>query len=507
MRWQSFGSVINTTILDKLSVLLLCVCLLCASANAQSACCAQITATQYESLQPGARALLSEIGIRAANFALTIDAINQQTQARLLEGEMDHLIFFALQSRRFTSRAAIEPALSAYQLVAQLTPEEKARCLNTENKHPPCQIVSARIPEAEAARLREFTQALRQKSDDERIQYFQNLPALRNLSDRKIYERVSAEYLRAMTFLYRKEFAAKSFLHDQEAAAYVAALYQQRGHSTDTQVEAGFAIHEGLAAVSARLTAEKSEGLLLDNVLIIGPGMDFAPRTDLLDWVPPQSYQPFAVADSLLKLKLVAPDRLRIDCVDINPRVVDFLNDFARRNDRKLALVSGLADRTERPLSAGYKNYFAQLGLSIGQPESLRLPIDLRAHSAKLLRVEAAIAGRIHARQMNVVTQRCVNAAPYDLVIVTNVFPYFSSAELALALSNIAAMLREGGLLLHNESRPELASLAQAAGVPAIQSRTVLIAGAQKNSLFDGVAIHQKSRIATSVIPGSAFGR
>ena len=41
-------------------------------------------------------------------------------------------------------------------------------------------------------------------------------------------------------------------------------------------------------------------------------------------------------------------------------------------------------------------------------------------------------------------------AAPFDLIVATNVLVYYTPFEQALALSNIAAMLRPGGYLLTN---------------------------------------------------------
>jgi hypothetical protein len=41
--------------------------------------------------------------------------------------------------------------------------------------------------------------------------------------------------------------------------------------------------------------------------------------------------------------------------------------------------------------------------------------------------------------------------AVFDLVVVTNVLPYFTDEELALALADIRAMLAGDGVLLHNE--------------------------------------------------------
>src|SRR5438552_3604351 len=49
----------------------------------------------------------------AATFDARIQAIERDTARREREGELDHLIYYAFQSQRFTRLPRIEPALSA----------------------------------------------------------------------------------------------------------------------------------------------------------------------------------------------------------------------------------------------------------------------------------------------------------------------------------------------------------------------------------------------------------
>jgi hypothetical protein len=53
--------------------------------------------------------------------------------------------------------------------------------------------------------------------------------------------------------------------------------------------------------------------------------------------------------------------------------------------------------------------------------------------------------------------------------VVTNVFPYFESIELPLAVANLAAMLGPGGWLVHNELPIIGEAIFQAAGLPVEQ--------------------------------------
>ena len=166
----------------------------------------------------------------------------------------------------------------------------------------------------------------------------------------------------------------------------VSSLYQSRGHSTDTQIEANYAVNVALASLKAQ-----SPSIQLNRVLIVGPGLDFAPRTDLIDDFEPQSYQPFAVADALLSLGLADLSQLTIHCIDINERVVEYLKALKTGKPVNLSIVSGVADAPLRPLTTDFKDYFAALGRSIGVEQPLRVPARLSTHLAKSLTVKHAL--------------------------------------------------------------------------------------------------------------------
>ena len=447
----------------------------------------------YPDIPAGLCGWLEKEGVSENNFSDHIAAINRSTAERELRGEYDHLIFFLLQSRRFTGQTKIEPAMSAYEFVNGLSDPERERYLaETPDYLPP----EERMPKAARARMNEFIRAMDRDFDDERMAYFKTL--LKNTTSKSSSpaQRLYAEYGRAMRFLYRKEFASRKFSKER-LAAYVASLYQDRGHSTDTQIESNFAVYTALAALKA---GEKSQptSTRLNRVLIIGPGLDFAPRTDFIDMFGPQSYQPFAVADALLSLKLCDAARLQIDCVDINERVVAHLQSLRRRGEVTLSILSGVSDGAGRALSEDYKDYFRNLGSSVGRESAINVPPDMASHLKKSLRIGPEVTGKINADRLNIITERFERSdgstPNYDLVVVTNVFPYFKPTELLFALTNISAMLAEGGYLIHNELQTIPSFFITPLGLPLRQARTVLIASSESAPLFDGVAIHQKAK-------------
>ncbi|MBA3712318.1 MAG: hypothetical protein H0W76_07685 [Pyrinomonadaceae bacterium] len=465
--------------------------LLCVAFSLSFAATAQTVvakrAIRYADIAPALRAHLKQLGVTEVTFDAYITSLNRRTAERETIGENDHLIYYILQSERFTRQPRIEPALSAAEFVRQLSAKEKSRYLGNTPPFPPV----GKLPPAAAQRINDFIKAVKEPAPDERLAYFRRFLEREKPARESLFQYLFAQYVRAMRFLYDKEFVAREISDPQHLSELVAPLYQERGHSTDTQIEANFAVYLALAVIKE--TPAAAAPRQLNSVLIVGPGLDFSPRTDLMDLFAPQSYQPFAIADALLGLKLSDPARLRIHCVDINDRVVNHLQQVSERQPVRLSILSGVADTDARPLSVEYKNYFQQLGQSIGTQSRLdQLPRRYERHLSTSLLVRPDVAMMVSAEQLNVVTERADASTGYDLVIVTNVFPYFNTTELLLALSNIESITGRGGYLIHNEPRPELFSLAKLQGLPVIQSRTVLIASGRGAPLYDGVWTHRK---------------
>jgi hypothetical protein len=156
--------------------------------------------------------------------------------------------------------------------------------------------------------------------------------------------------------------------------------------------------------------------------------------------------------------------------------------------------VSGLRQTAGLTLESDYREYFALLGTAIA---ASREPVtESNGRLTKVVRVQPSAAQVITAAPLDIVTER-LQGAPFDLVIATNILPYFDDVELALAIGNIAAMLSPGGILLHNEPRPTLRALADAACMPLEQSRQAPIARvAGAPPLADAIWIHRRVRSA-----------
>jgi hypothetical protein len=180
-----------------------------------------------------------------------------------------------------------------------------------------------------------------------------------------------------------------------------------------------------------------------------------------------------------------------VTAADINPRVVAHLRRSAA-SPPTLHLTTEIAAREGVAFSRDYREYFDGLGARLTMPaRAPAVTVDAAGHLQKSVRVGAAAARVLRAEPLDIVTER-LTGSPFDLVIATNILPYFDDQQLALAASNIAAMLAPGGLFLHNEARPILGELTAAFGLPFEQSRHAVIAtvAGAPAPLFDSVFLH-----------------
>ena len=416
-------------------------------------------------------------GITAESFGSYVARLRRENLQRVREGDLDHLVFYLLQSAKFTTEAPIEPAVSAKSLVDGLDAPERERFLKTSG------LPAARVAEPVRNRIRALARALDQPGGDARLAYFRGLAAEAAAKGETREAVLEREYLRAMGFVYEKEFVAQ---RSERPAEAVADLYRTRGLSTDTAIEAGYLVHLGLAVVKGLDPNRR-----VTRVLIVGPGLDLAPRTSLQDSSSPESYQPWAVIDALVSLELADLDRLQVVGADINPRVVEHLRNAARQPPT-LTMTSELAASPTLTFSPDFLEYFEGLGAVLAGGAAPP-PTRPDGHLRKTVRISAAAARALRATALDIVTERLTDAG-FDLVIATNILPYFDDRQLALVTANIAAMLVPGGIFLHNEARPLLGDLAAAVGLPFEQSRHAVIAtvAGAKAPLFDSAFIHRK---------------
>jgi hypothetical protein len=225
----------------------------------------------WRDLSPPGQRLASQLGITEAGFPAAVDSIHSRNAARLRQGEIDHLIFYMLQSKEFTAEDPIDPTAAA---------------------------AAEAVTPAVRRRIADFGRALAKPAGKRQI-YFATLAP-------KDADNFLEEHLaRVLGWIREKEIGCRRAPSPQ---ACIADLYVTRGHSSDTSPQS----IEPVRAAFEWL--RRTQSFRPKRVLIVGPGTDFAPRTALRD-MPEMIYQPRLTRE-------LAGSGIKIDCVDLNPRVV-----------------------------------------------------------------------------------------------------------------------------------------------------------------------------------------
>lgn len=255
----------------------------------------------------------------------------------------------------------------------------------------------------------------------------------------------------------RDEFAQFREKLKTADAAEQAQLYSMRGISLDTNLWPDYALDLCLGEMT-------KAGLLkpgsVRRIGIVGPGLDFANKEYGNDFYPPQSIQPFAVLDSLIRLGLTDPAKFQLYTFDISPSVNIHLERAQENAVAGKPYVVQLPWNSAVPFNqdylAAFQTYWQTLGKQIGTPVR---PVSVPLKLAQEIHIQAVsirpdIARRITPVDMNIVFQHLAATKAdekFDLIIGTNIFIYYGAFEQSLARVNLAAMLKPGGFALSND--------------------------------------------------------
>ena len=364
-------------------------------------------------------------------------ARNAAIRARLERGDEDSLVNFWMYGTSFTTR----PRATARDLAA-IGGRDRALMLLEGRLD---DLVAALAAPGANERLRFARQVLERRHIDASTGAGQE-QARAYLID--IRERALKE-----TERYRRTLASASLLKDPDARLDAfAAVYRERGLSSDTSINADFALDHAIGAA-------KVAGVLgrVHRAGIVGPGLDFTDKAEGYDFYPVQTIQPFAVADALLRLDLASPNDLRVSTFDLSPRVNAHLGEARARAAHgepytvQLPLDADTSSRQWRPELVDYWQHF---GGTIGEPvPPVPAPPTLVDLRVRAVRVRPDVVRSITPIDLNIVLERLGGLAEgdrYDLIVATNVLVYYEKFEQALAMENVAAMLRPGGLFITN---------------------------------------------------------
>ena len=367
----------------------------------------------------------------AALWPSWVETHDRDVRARLARGDEDSVVNFWLYGTSFTSAP---PAIARGALIPPAALEALAQ-----------------------RRLDDLLERLAAPGDNERLRFARQVLAARDAeastaAGRARARRVLADARQRMI----REFAAAdralagALAGDAGARTGTSAtVFRERGLSSDTSVLSDYGVRVALEAIHRQGTLAPGS---VRHVAIIGPGLDFTNKTDGHDFYPQQTIQPFAVADALRRTGLAAAD-LRLTTFDISARVNAHLTNGAAGAGSAQEYVVTL------PLDAGetWTNelvaYWQRWGSEVGdEVPAARPPASAGPVRVRAVRIRPDLVRSITPRDMNIVVDRLAlpDAERFDLVVATNVLLYYDVFEQALAVSNIAAMLRPGGVFVTN---------------------------------------------------------
>jgi hypothetical protein len=370
---------------------------------------------------------------------------NLDVRARVARGDEDSLVNFWLYGRTFTSLPA-------------------ARHVEDAGTHDA-------VVELASRRLDDLLRAITATGHNERLTFVREFFERRGLNPATSTgrEQIRRFLIDARQRALREHDEYEARIRDVqrsgepgEALAVHSTLFRDRGLSSDTSILIGFAVERALRGM---IEAGSLRGPV-KHVGIIGPGLDFTNKADGHDSYPQQSLQPFAVVDSLLRLGLADAAQLRITTLDVNPRVNEHLEGARRRAARGDGYVLHTPLSRSEAWDPAFLRFWNAFGDRVGDP----LPVEERggadATMMRAVRVRPALVASVRPVDMNIVFERLNQGGTddrLDLLIATNVLVYYDRFEQSLAVTNAAAMLRPGGVLLTNNAVLPIAPLKAAA--------------------------------------------
>jgi hypothetical protein len=231
-------------------------------------------------------------------------------------------------------------------------------------------------------------------------------------------------------------------------------LYAKRGLSVDTSLLPNFAIDETLQALAAKGVLRPGS---VHRIAIIGPGLDFSDKRDGYDFYPLQTIQPFAIMESVLRLHLGDRETVRVTTFDLNPAVNAHIAALTAKARSGQSYVVQLPRDNTADWNSAALDYWRSFGQMLGTSvKALPVPDGIPSVVLRAVSIRADLAARITPCDLDIVAQT-LDLPPeqrFDLVVATNILVYYNNFEQALAMANIAVMMKTGGIFLANNPLP-----------------------------------------------------
>jgi SAM-dependent methyltransferase len=374
-----------------------------------------------------------------------------EIRSRLRQGDEDTIINFLLFGTSFTR-------------APRATPRQIEQIMSRSNSQTAGGDASTALATILETRINDLLRALSAPGTNDRLLFArQVIVNQRNIDitteagrqQARIYLITSLGRVLGEQANYARAIEAARAVNPNEEVVERSRLYRTRGLSSDTSILPNFAVEETLKELQRR-------GLLTGSVrrvAIVGPGLDFADKQEGFDFYPQQTIQPFAVIDSLLRLRLSVLDDLQVTTFDLSPRVNDHLRQARARAARRQNYTVQLPRDTQGGWKPELARYWQSFGSMIGSPiVPAAVPQGASGLEVRAVAIRPTVVMKVTPVDVNIVLQRQERAPTeqFDLIIGTNIFSYYDTFEQSLAMANVARMLRPGGFLLSNNALLEL---------------------------------------------------
>lgn len=317
------------------------------------------------------------------------------------------------------------------------------------------------------ARVDDLVAGLREPGDNERLVFLQGLlrgrgidaetPEGAEAAGKFIYENLLRVARERRELSQRAAEAGRAARSDDPASLLDrSSLFEKRGLSLDTGILPDFSIEQTLRDLMRQGRLREGQAM---RVAVIGPGLDFIDKNEdsAWDYYPQQTLQPFALYDSLVRLRLAKAGSLSVSVFDISSRVIDHLRRARERARRNADYVIQLPRDMGRPWPTDLVGYWNSLGDQVGTAVTpVPPPRMFQGLRTRAVRIRPEVVLACDPVDLDIVYERLEPAETgrYDLIVATNIFVYYGRLEQALALENAGAMLKSGGFLLTNDRLP-----------------------------------------------------
>lgn len=310
---------------------------------------------------------------------------------------------------------------------------------------------------AARARVHALAAALPNGMRNERLRFVNEFLARKGIAK----ESVEAKLQENLRRLVAEQRAYKERLKESEAANDPTAkllargtLYQDRGLSADTSLLPNYALEDTLKTMLRKRAIQPGT---IHQILVIGPGLDFADKRDGYDFYPVQTIQPFAMLEAVARLGLGKAEEISVVTADLNAAVNAHVARLAERGRAGQAYTVQLPRLVSAEWSPEAVAYWQRFGEVLGTPvKPLPVPASVIDVTIRAVAIRPRYAGQMRGLDMNVVTQTMdvPEGQGFDLVVATNVLVYYDLFQQALAMGSIAHMMNHGGIFLANHALP-----------------------------------------------------